>query len=57
MGFLGLDALQWFVVADLFVLMGSTTLAAALYRRLRAHQETRRLLEARLAEEERAAEA
>lgn len=56
MGFLGLDALQWFVVADLFVLMGSTTLAAALYRRLQAHHEARRLLDARLIEDERAAE-
>lgn len=54
MGFLGLDVLQWFVVTDLFVLMGSTALAAALYRRLQAHQKARRLLDAR-SEEERAA--
>lgn len=38
MSFLGLDAFQWFVVLDLFVLMGSTTLAAALYRHIRRRE-------------------
>ena len=35
MAFLGLDGMQWLIVADVVVLVTSSTIAATLYRRLR----------------------